>query len=320
MVLREISTIQITGIPIFKMFLELLSKIILEQNTPKGRKANPLVDAISNRHPVTFYYKGPKTPPKDSVKAGVRIRAEAVAMGLSKKGNLIVRAYVQPPSVSKKGYDETNWRTFRVDRMSNINVLTDETFNQQRPGYNPNDESPGSPMVRTLVKANWSEKPEPKKPEIEKPKPQIPEPTAEPEIQTTEPTDKPETLPEPKPIEKPAVNPEDEKSKDFSTDVFNKIQPRDIGGKKVISTQDFENASKELYRLKEKEWMDKQKQVGQNVKPGEGTRRRFEMDSKSEISNLLTKNNINVNDKDENSEVVDRLQESIKRIKTLMLF
>ena len=83
------------------------SNILLEQ--PRGRKANPLIDAIKNRNPVTFYYSGKGKSEKDSVRPGVRVRAEIVAMGLSKKGNVIVRAYVQPPSVSKKGYSKTNW-------------------------------------------------------------------------------------------------------------------------------------------------------------------------------------------------------------------
>jgi hypothetical protein len=86
---------------------KIFFKIIEEQSVPKGKKSNTLVSAITNRNPITFYYTGPKEPSKDSVKSGVRIRAEAVAMGLSKGGNVIVRAYVQPPSVSKKGFSKT---------------------------------------------------------------------------------------------------------------------------------------------------------------------------------------------------------------------
>jgi hypothetical protein len=65
--------------------------------------------------------------------------------------------------------------------------------------------------------------------------------------------------------------------------------------------------------------MDTQKQIGKNTNPGEGTRRRFEMSSKSDLSNLLSKNNIKVSDEVDNEiEDVTDLQESINRIKTLM--
>ena len=82
-----------------------LNKTILtvleEQNVLKTTKTKPIVDAIKNRKKISFYYSGPRKPKKDSVKPGQRIDAEAVALGLSKKGNLIMRAFVQPPSVSK---------------------------------------------------------------------------------------------------------------------------------------------------------------------------------------------------------------------------
>lgn len=293
---------------------KIFSKIIGEQEVPKGKKSNTLVSAITNRNPITFYYTGPKEPSKDSVKSGVRVRAEAVAMGLSKGGNVIIRAYVQPPSVSKKGYSKTNWRTFRVDRMSNLQIQQDETFDVTRPGYKQGAESDKGPMVTTYVTTNWTKTPEVKKQET-------PPPTATPQPQP-KPTTKPskEPLPQPKSDEKPSAVPQ-EQPKDFSGEIFNKLQSniKDVNGDKVVTTQDFQNASTELYKMKEKEWVDSQKQIGKNVNPGEGTRRRFEMSSKSELSNLLSKNNIKVSD-EVNNEVEDTtdLQESIKRIKTLM--
>lgn len=291
---------------------KIFSKIIGEQEVPKGKKSNTLVSAITNRNPITFYYTGPKEPSKDSVKSGVRVRAEAVAMGLSKGGNVIIRAYVQPPSVSKKGYSKTNWRTFRIDRMSNLQIQQDETFDVTRPGYKQGAESDKGPMVTTYVTTNWTETPEVKKQET-------PPPTATPQ---PKPTVKPskEPLPQPKADEKPSAVPQ-EQPKDFSGEVFNKLQSnsKDVNGEKVVTTQDFQNASTELYKMKEKEWIDSQKQIGKNTNAGEGTRRRFEMSSKSELSNLLSKNNIKVSD-EVNNEVEDTtdLQESIKRIKTLM--
>ena len=233
-------------------------------------------------------------------------------MGLSKGGNVIVRAYVQPPSVSKKGFSKTNWRTFRIDRMSNLQILQDETFDITRPGYKEGAESNSGPMVTTYVTSDWTKTPEVKEPETP---PTEPTPTPE-----TKPKPKQQPLPQPKPEEKPSQIPQDE-PKDFSGEIFNKLQSnlKDVNGEKIINTQDFQTASAELYKLKEKEWVDAQKVLGKNTNPGEGTRKRFEMSSKSELSNLLSKNNIKVSD-DVNDEVDDTtdLQESIKRIKTLM--
>jgi hypothetical protein len=46
-----------------------------------------------------------------------------VAMGLSKKGNMIVRAWVEPPSRSKTGFEKGHWRTFMVARMNQIEIF-----------------------------------------------------------------------------------------------------------------------------------------------------------------------------------------------------
>jgi hypothetical protein len=284
-----------------------LYNIIEEQEIPKGKKSNTLVSAITNRNPITFYYSGPKEPSKDSVKSGVRVRAEAVAMGLSKGGNVIVRAYVQPPSVSKKGYNKTNWRTFRIDRMSNLQILQNETFDTTRPGYKEGSESNNGPMVTTYVTSDWSKTPEVRKQDTPSTEPTTKKPTRQ-------------RLPQPKADEKPSPTPQ-EQPKDFSGDIFNRLQGnvKDVNGEKIINTQDFQDASTELYKLKEKEWVDSQRQLGKNINPGEGTRKRFEVSSKTELSNLLSKNNIKVSD-EVNNDVEDTtdLQESIKRIKTLM--
>jgi outer membrane biosynthesis protein TonB len=167
-------------------------------------------------------------------------------------------------------------------------------------------------MIKTYVTANWTDTPEVKKQET-------PPPTVTPQPKpTTKPSKEP--LPQPKTDEKPSAAPQ-EQPKDLPGEVFNKLQSnvKDVNGEKVINTQDFQNASDELYKMKEKEWVDSQKQIGKNTNPGEGTRRRFEMSSKSELSNLLSKNNIKVSD-EVNPEVEDTtdLQESINRIKTLM--
>ena len=170
---------------ITNLFFELLE----EQNILKTTQSKPIVDAIVKRNPITFYYTGPKKPKEKSVKQGRRINAEAVAMGVNSKGNLVIRAYVQPPSVSKKGFNKHGWRTFMVSRMSNIQVNKNEQFNQKRPGYKEGDETPRyGGMKVTYVKSNWDTT-TPVKKEL-KPK-QIKEP-----VKKVEPSTE---LPQPKP-------------------------------------------------------------------------------------------------------------------------
>lgn len=284
-------------------------KNILSEQSFSGKKGKQLIDAIKGRHPVTFYYTGPKSPEKDRVKPGVRIRAEVVAMGLSKKGNVIVRAYVQPPSVSKKGYDKTNWRTFIVDRMSNINILQDEVFDTQRPGYKEGSESDRGPMVTTYVTSDWTSTPDVKTKET-------PPPTPKPKVKPTK-----EPLPEPKVDTKPTPTPE-LKPKDNIGDVAKNITPKEINGEKYLTTQEYETLVKDLYRRIENDWKDSQKSINKNTIPGEGTRKRFEIQSNRELSDLLKKDNIkvvtNLPQPTEDIEVGD-LQETISRIKSLIL-
>jgi hypothetical protein len=200
--------------------------------------------------------------------------------------------------------------------MSNIQVLSDETFDKKRPKYKEGDESSSGPMVTTYVTSDWSEKPEIKQPET---KPQT-EPLPQPK-KKEKPQPEPQGLPQPKTDEKPSELPTTV-TKDFSSDVFNKLQNniKDFNGQKMITTQDYQNAARELYKMKEKEWIDSQRELGKNTNPGEGTRKRFDITSNSELANLLSKNNITVADEIPTEEDSTELQESIKRIKTLMLF
>lgn len=222
-----------------------LNKTILsvleEQNILKTTKTKPIVDAIKNRRKITFDYYGPRKPKKDSVKPGKRIKVEPVAMGLSKKGNLIIRAWVEPPSVTKTGFGKGNWRTFILARAKNVEI-TDETFDSKRPQYK---EGSDNSMTVTYVTSDWTKTPkikkekkpqatpqpkpieptppsepsvepvstekpqvEPQKQELPQPKPEVkPEPIQK-EPETTEPEK--EELPQPKPEEKPSKNPEDD--------------------------------------------------------------------------------------------------------------
>ena len=189
-------------------FTNTIFKILEEQNILKTTKTKPIVDAIKNRKKIDFYYSGPRKG-RDSVKSGKRESAELVAMGLSKRGNLIVRAYVDTPSVSKKGFEKTNWRTFMVSRMSDVKI-SDEKFDQKRPDY---EEGADMSMSVTYVTSDWTNKPEVKKPRIVKSKPEVPSATAtteptpsvEPTTTTTTTPEEPKTteLPQPKTQTKP---------------------------------------------------------------------------------------------------------------------
>jgi hypothetical protein len=156
-----------------------LEEIIEEQNEGilKTTKNKPLVDAIVNRHPITFYYSGPRKPKKKSVKAGYRVKAEPVALGAHKStGNLLVRAYIDDPSTSKRGTpgkvgkEKSNygWRTFLAARMSNVQVVKDETFNTIREKYNGGGDDKS--MSVTYVSTDFSKTPpKPRIGDIKKP-------------------------------------------------------------------------------------------------------------------------------------------------------
>ena len=66
---------------------------------------------------------------------------------------------------------------------------------------------------------------------------------------------------------------------------------------------------KQQYDTLNRSWVEKQKAVGGNIKAGEGTRARFKKEAEKNL------NNPQPND---NPEELDKLQESINRIKTLM--
>ena len=178
------------------MKLEDFLEDIIEEAAPLITKVTankPLVDAIVNRHPVTFYYRGPRKPKKKSVKAGYRVKAEIVALGSMKgSGNLAIRAYIDDPSTSKRGTpgkvgkEKSNygWRTFLTSRMSGVQVLKNETFNIVREKYNGGGDDKS--MSVTYVSTDFSQTPP--KPKIgDTKKPDI-APKVEPKIEPKKPT------------------------------------------------------------------------------------------------------------------------------------
>lgn len=260
--------------------------IIEEQNITKTSKTKPIADAIKDRKKITFYYSGPKRPKKDSVKSGYRIKAEAVALGLSKRGKLIMRAWVQPPSTTKTGFAKHGWRTFILGRMSNVQI-TDEVFTDKRPGYKEGEDSG---MSVTYTTADWTKTPDTK--QVQKPQP-VTKQKIEPEVKPTEPTQTEPTPQQPEKQELPQPKPE--------------VKPEP-------SSQD--DVSKELYNKKKSEWIDKQKEVGGNIKPGQGTRERFKKEVEKELPQPKPEEKPSENPEDEEN---NNLQESLKRIKSLML-
>ena len=268
-----------------------VKKILLEMSI--GTKREIITYAIKNRFVVSFYYNGPK----GEVLPGRRIKAELVALGLTKKGNLVARGWVQPPSVSKRGFEKHGWRLFMLNRMSGIQIYEDEIFNIKRPKLNDNGDRSLSVVY---VTSDWGQLPTPteKKPEPKQP--------------TTEPKPQEPILPDPKLDEKPPITPEP--YKDFSLEVYNELKKKiqDINGKKIISPDDFNLAMDDLRKKKIKDWSERKKEINGNPIPGEGTRRRIEKESEVELFKLLKKDNITLE--------TTPLQESIKRIKALIFF
>jgi hypothetical protein len=288
-------------------------KILLEMSI--GSKRERITKAIKNRFLVSFYYNGPK----GEVLPGRRIKTELVALGLTKKGNLVARGWVQPPSISKRGYEKHGWRLFMLNRMSGIQIYEDETFDVKRPDLN---DSGDKSLSVVYVTSDWGtlptvpkkddEKPEPTtEPELPEPKPSV-EPEIEPEPDTEpEPTIEPE-LPEPKPESKPPITPDPKI--DFTSEIYDELKKKvqDVDGKKTISPDDFNVLMNNLRKKEFNDWSNRKKEIGDNSKPGEGTRRRIEKETEIKLFNLMKKDNIVIG--------TIPLQESIKRIKALIFF
>lgn len=286
-------------------------KILLEMSI--GSKRERITKAIKNRFLVSFYYNGPK----GEVLPGRRIKAELVALGLTKKGNLVARGWVQPPSISKRGYEKHGWRLFMLNRMSGIQIYEDETFDVKRPDLN---DSGDKSLSVVYVTSDWGalptvpkkndEKPEPAtEPELPEPKPSV-EPEIEPDTEP-EPTIEPK-LPEPKPESKPLITPDPKI--DFTSEIYDELKKKvqDVDGKKTISPDDFNVLMNNLRKKEFNDWSNRKKEIGDNSKPGEGTRRRIEKETEIKLFNLMKKDNIVIG--------TIPLQESIKRIKALIFF
>lgn len=291
--------------------LNIFKGLLLEQDA----KLLLLRNAISERKPITIDYRSED----DEVLNGVRYDIEPIVLGThARSGNLVFWAYVFK-GTSKKGLP--GWKMFRVDRVNQIKTqpglnpfkLTD------LPGYQKG-KAPNA--MKSLSKVEifspyWFEDdPRFKTDQTTQPAPPKPKTPTQP-IQKPTPQEKPQPQPtaEPEKVE-PQDTPTSEPQKDYAPDVLNNLKGKvkDIDGQKVVNKQDYEAAVKDLYNRKEGDWKNYQRQVAGNDRAGEGTRARFDKESRTELDTLLSKDNIKVQDENQ----PENLSETIKRIKTLI--
>ena len=232
-----------------KLFKDIYKFLIGEQSEPKlASKPRALANAIKKRNPISFFYNGPR----NQVQAGRRVKVEVVALGVSKKGNMIIRGWVQPPSRSKTGFSKNNWRTFMVSRLTQVEIFDEETFDTKRPGYKEGDDKS---MLTTYVTSDWSSTPDVPKDTEPTSEPQQTEPSVEPqqtepsvepqqsepsvEPQQSEPTPEPQQsdLPKPEPENKPSIEPP-------------KVDDSDDNEDEEDETNDYDGLNENIKRIK----------------------------------------------------------------------
>lgn len=93
-----------------------------------------VIDAIKQKQKVIIYYDGDEPGGR-----GLR-EIEPVALGTSKAGNKVVRAW-DDTGASHRGFTGErplpSWRLFRLDKILSLKP-TGENFTQIRPNFNPN--------------------------------------------------------------------------------------------------------------------------------------------------------------------------------------
>jgi len=105
-----------------------------------------LTNAINKRQKVVIYYDGDEPGGK-----GLR-EIEPVCFGYSKSENPVLRAWDNSGAshTAYKGEQPLpGWRLFRVDKILSFKP-TGETFNEPKPGFNPNGDK-GMTRILTLV-------------------------------------------------------------------------------------------------------------------------------------------------------------------------
>ena len=272
--------------------------LLLEQDT----NMSVIRKGIAERIPISIYYKGPP----DEVRSGQRVDIEPIVMGKNaKSGNLVIWAYVFK-GVSKRGLP--GWKMFRVDRINSakINVDAQRFELGDLPGY-VKGKAPS--MMKSLSSVEifspyWFDKDE-----KYEPTPHPEEVPAEPEVAQPEPAVPGEPLSEPPMDDAPPSK--------LAGKTYDELRPqiRDVNGQRVLSRQDYETGLSNFTGYQTDQWVTRQRMIGGNERPGEGTRKRFDDTSKFELDRLLAKDNISVGD-DEGEMLAEghRIQSRIKRL------
>ena len=107
-----------------------------------------ITNSIKKREIVTIYYDG-----KDNGGKGYRT-IEPVCLGMSKKNNMVLRAWESEwSSFSAKNKSNflPGWRLFRVDKIFTYKPTFDK-FNEMRPNYNQNGDKS---MIQVLVNTKF---------------------------------------------------------------------------------------------------------------------------------------------------------------------
>jgi hypothetical protein len=289
----------------------ITTTLLLEQDS----KLTVLRKSISERIPISIYYKGPS----DEVLEGERYDIEPIVLGTKKdSGNLVIWAYVFK-GVSKKGLP--GWKMFRVDRIQSVkfNLGTDPFKLTDLPGYQ-RGKAPSAMKSLSNVeifspywfeddmrfKKNVPTQPPPPQPTQPTPVAQ-PTPGEQPPVQPAPPV-------QPTPQQEPEYKPEmDQASYGAEAVDFLNSKLKDVNGVKTITPQEYDIVIKDLYTKKESEWKNYQRMLGNNQRPGEGTRTRFTNQSKQEIDDLLSNNSIQVT-----NNTSEFLSEMIKKFKHLI--
>lgn len=107
-----------------------------------------VIDAIKQKQRVIIYYDGDEPGGR-----GLR-EIEPVALGTSKAGNKVVRAW-DDTGASHRGFTGEkplpSWRLFRLDKILSLKP-TGENFTQIRPNFNPNGDKS---MTSVIIVAKY---------------------------------------------------------------------------------------------------------------------------------------------------------------------
>lgn len=107
-------------------------------------------DSIKQKKVIIIYYDG-----DDNGGKGYRT-IEPVCLGVSKKGNMVLRAWeTEGASWSEKneGNYLPGWRFFRLDKIFTYKPTMDN-FTEMRPNYNPNGDKL---MTRVFINAKFDD-------------------------------------------------------------------------------------------------------------------------------------------------------------------